>query len=640
MGGTCYAAYVLWCFFLLSVLPTTGPLRSLVSLGVLSALAGAVVLLGVGLFAMQRIAKADVSSNTRTSGLVKTALIVVPGLLLSVVVPMAISRQPPLWIDIVEPTKQEDFVAPLAITFSVEKAMQELQSQGMHGLRYTWDFDGDGKPNDDTVVPVSTGIFDRQGVFGVTVKIDLDNATSRTIATRFTIPRAVFSVSPIRPIVERPVKFSVADLLDAPESLKEIQWDFDGDNTMDETSTKPDAVHTFYNIGRYPVTAILKLANQSQVTLQRVIEVQQAPPLPFPVTLTTDPATLVGPAPLGASFRIDTNEPLREVQWNFGDNKEERGADLRRVLHSFGQTGIYPVTVKVRSASGALAELTTLVRVTDTLQLSDLRFDGTPEVTGDSGIQGEAPLTVQLTPSTNTPLVQFSWEAPDATTVSATGAALRAIYRKEGNYKLTLIAQDPEGSAMRKVFNVRVLPPAPAPLIDIRPETGVAPLKITFDGSNSFVPPNQKIAGFEWTFGDEENSVRPELGAARTEHTYRKPGEYVVQLRIVMASGEDAIAKRTIIVRRPALDACITASRLQLQVGQGVEFNSSCSTGIPSSYLWDVRSDAQPDVVLAQSPNAKYVYAFDTPGSYTVKLTVKDDWGNESSDAVSLTVTP
>ncbi len=640
VGGGIYTLYVLWCMFLLSVLPTSGPLRSLVGAGLLSAIVAAAVLLGVGFVAMQRIAKSDVSNATRTRSLIKTVAVVAPGLLLSAAVPLLISRAPPLWIDIVDPANAQDFVAPLAVTFSAESAVKELQQEGLKPIHFAWDFDADGKPNDDTVVPTSTGIFNKQGIYVVSVHIDLAGGSSRTISTRFTIPSAVFSVSPIKPIVERPVKFSVSDLLSAPESLKQIQWDFDGDGTVDETSTKPETVHTYYAVGQYAVTATLQLANQSQTTFKRQIDVEVAPPLPFPITLTSDPATLVGPAPFGASFRITTDEPLREIEWSYGDNKDERGANLKRVLHSWGVTGIYPVTVKARSASGSLAELSTLVRVTDTLQLSDLNFEGTPAMDNSDTIQGEAPLTLQLTPSTNTPLVQFSWEAPDASVFSATGAALHAIYRKEGNYKLTLVAQDPEGSAMRKVITVKVLPPAALPVIDIRPESGEAPLKITFDGSNSFVPQGEKIAGFEWTFGDEDQGTKPELGVARTEHLYVKPGEYQVQLRIVMASGADAKATRTIVIRRPALTACITASRLQLQVGQGVEFNSSCSTGIPTSYLWDVRSDTQPDVVLAQSPSAKYVYAFDSPGSYKVNLTIKDDWGNQDTKSLSITVTP
>ena len=124
------------------------------------------------------------------------------------------------------------------------------------------------------------------------------------------------------------------------------------------------------------------------------------------------------------------------------------------------------------------------------------------------------------------------------------------------------------------------------------------------------------------------------------QHTYRVPGEYVISLSIVLISGKDFSVKRTIVVRKPTLTACLTASRLTLQAGKGVEFDSSCSTGDSSSLLWDVHRDDEPDVVQAQSSDPTYVYVFEEPGDYTVTLSLKDSYGNQDKKTIAISVTP
>lgn len=641
IGIVVYVLYALWCGVLLSTLPSSNPgSTSFVDMGVLTSIIAAAGFIGFLAIAFLRISKADVSIATRKKSLIRAAVIVAPGLVLSAVVPFIISGPPPLSVEIIYPTSTADFIAPLSITFSAEKATTLLKEQGLRPIRYTWDFEGDGQPNDETVLPTSTGIFEKSGVFTVSVKIDVDGGEFRTIRRRVTIPTAVFAVSPVPTIVERPVRFSVTHLLADPKLLSEIAWDFDGDGQVDSTVKTPDVAHTYYTTGRFKVTATIKLSNQSQRTLERNVDVVESPPLPFPITLITEPATLIGPVPFGAGFRLETTEKIREVHWTFGDGKEERGASLTKVLHSFLQPGIYPVKASVRSGSGELAELTVIVKVTPTLQLGDLRFEAQPQVRNNA-LTGNVPFTVKVTPVTVIPLIQFTWEAPGAAVQTQTGNTLIATYRKEGNYQLTLIAEDPEGKALRMPIAVKANPPEADVSIDLRPTTGTAPLRVTFDASNSYIPPGQSVIGYEWKFGDETQGAEPELGLARTEHVYRLPGEYTVSVRIVLAEGKEYTAETKIVVRRPTLSACITQSRDRANAGGAIEFDaSSCGTGIPLSYLWDVRSVTSPTTVIAQSALEKYAPVFEEAGTYTITLTIKDQFGNQSVDSTSVTISP
>ncbi|TSC59019.1 MAG: Uncharacterized protein Greene041619_200 [Candidatus Peregrinibacteria bacterium Greene0416_19] len=634
-----YVGFAAWEGVLVALLPDpSGSLKQLVSVGLMSSLIGALAFIGIGLVLLNRITHSEASVRTRQVSLLKVVLTVLPGILISAAVPFLIIREPALRLEVIDPQDTAELVAPVAVTFSAANASEVMRNLGMEPMEYVWDTDADGKPNDRTVTPEFTAIYKRQGIYPVVVRVNLRDGSFRRLVRQLIIPDAVFSVAPIRPVVEKPIRFSIANLLTNPEQLKEVQWDFDGDGAADETVKAPDVAHTYFTTGRMPVTAIVLLQDDSQRTYSRTISVEVPHPLPFPVTITAEPKNLIGPVPFGAILRLETQEPVAEVSWEFGDGKEERGKDLLRAAHIFEQPGIYPVITQVRSQSGKMAELTTIVRATEVLDIPDLQFEGEPEVTG-SAVRGEVPLAVRLTPKTSLPLIQFSWETGEGFTGQATGITVQGVYRREGTFTLTLIAQNPEGKALRMPISVQVDASGAEPAIAAQPEGGTAPLTVTFDASESFIPPGKKVAGFKWFFGDEKDTS-PELGAARVQHTYKIPGEFKVRVVVVMADGKEFPAERTLVVRRPALSACVTSSRLSVQVGKGIEFDSSCSAGQPASYLWDVRSAQDPLSVLAQSPDRQYRYVFDLPGAYTVNLTITDAFGNQDQKSVSIDVTP
>lgn len=639
VGGFLYTVYVVWCFVLLSLLPSsTGQLQQLSQAGLFSCIGGAIIFVLLGVFLAQRIATSKAQSKVKVGGFIKLFLTVIPGIVISIIVPVMILR-PPTLVMLTDPSNADEFIAPLTITLSVENAVTVLKRLGQLPVQFEWDTDGDGKVNEKTAAPQITARFDKPNVYVVSVRIKMSDATIKKVSKRIIIPSAVFAIEPLHPVVEKPVRFSVEHLLTDPKLFKQVQWDFDGDGVVDETSTSPTTMHTYYGVGIRTVTAIVVFTTSTQQKLERTIEVTEPPPLPFPVTVTTEPKNLIGPPPLGVLFTITTDEPLKEVVWDFGDKKEERGADLKRVGHSYSSAGIYSTVVKVRSASGELAEITTLVRVTELLDLSDLRFEGSPAVKNNV-VSGEVPLTVQITPKTAQPLIQFSWEVPDDPNIQVADGSLNAVYRREGKYNVTLIAQGPDGSALRQPITINVLPPATQPTITVQPTTGMAPLRVTFDASETYIPPETRIAGFKWLFGDEENNEDGgELGGSLVEHTYLNPGEYSVKLTIVTADGKEFIAERTIIVRKSSLSACILPSRTQVKPGEAVQFESTCTAGTPKTYTWDVRSSVSPNIVLSEGADTSYLHVFDQIGSYVVTLTITDVENRTSTDTVTIIVT-
>ncbi len=631
--GVPYIIFFGWCLFLISVLPDPeGTFEYLISIGSMTGTVGAVALFLVAVFSFVRILRKrgtlEPVQLAMSAG--RILLVVLPGIIIGVMTPFIISAEPKLWITVTSPETLEEFIAPVAITFSLEDAVTILKRRGVQAVSYGWDFDGDGEKNEDTVLPTATAVYSRKGLYDVVVRIETNDGNDRRIILRLPIQREVFQVTPMRPIVDEPVKFSVAHLVDLPEELKEVQWDFDSDGVVDEVTSDLDTVYTFVRTGTTTVSAIVLMQNQTQQQHKREIVISEPDPLPFEVEIQTEPKILVSPSPFQTIFRVVTEEPIREVKWEFGDEKETELEGVR-VGHTFEKKGNFVVTANVKSEIGDLAKLTTLVRVVEELEIPDLTFNGKPDVDLKEGlISGEVPLTLNLTPRSSMSLVEYSWEAPDATSVGSTVNTLEAIYRRPGTYNITLLAQDPAGHAMRMPIRIEVKPPSTFVSIKMSPEGGVSPLKVRFDASETRIP-NENISGFEWLFGEEGEEGKPKQGGAAMEYTYETPGTYEVKLFARTTEGKVYDSSRTIVVRPPLLDACFRASRTQGKAPLGVKFFMNCTTGNPTDITWNFGDKTTTD---ERDP----IHVFDDPGTYSVVLKLKDKGGSVSEKTIDITV--
>jgi len=627
---TPYISYLVWSAFLLMVLPdVTGEYDRFIPPGTMAALIVAVVLIGIGIFALLRIGSAEtVTLPRRRLAAIKVIAVILPGLIASVAVPFAIRREPPLTITVVTPENAEQFIAPLSITFSVRSAVEILARRQLIPEKFIWDFEGDGKMNAETTNPEVTASYERQGQFPVSAVIALKGGDVRRLSRRLVISDAVFSVAPAQPVLDEPARLSIAHLVPRKEDLDQAEWDFDGNGEVDLVTKNLDVVHTFFAEGPTPVSVKVTLVTKAQQTYERTIDVLRSLPLPFPVEFFAEPEHLIGPSPFGGVFRVQTDEPLRVVLWSFGDGAEARG---ERVGHTFTQRGAFPVTAELRSQAGPVAKITKVVRVTEELQLADLTFSGSPEVKNNV-ISGEVPVIVDLKPRTTMPLIEFFWEVPEATTVGSTKESVQAVYRREGVYTLWLIGQDPDGRVLRKPITVEVLPPASTVTILMDPDGGTAPLTVRFDASETTIR-DEQISGFEWMFSDEPQGAAHQQGA-QVSHTFERAGTYEIIGKVFTTSGKEYSASKTIVVRAPVIDACLTASRTEGKAPLGVQFNSDCSTlGQTTTFAWDFGDGFSSD---QKNP----IHDFQQPGEYTVTLIVREGDSVSVSDPLRILVQP
>jgi hypothetical protein len=174
-------------------------MQTLVSAGLVSSVAGLAFLLLIGFLALKRIGASSASVSVKQRSLFRVIVALIPAIAASAAVPLLITREPSLPLDIVSPTTASELVAPLSVTLSAQRAVDILSKQGLKVAKFQWDTDGDGKPNDESVVPTTTVLIERQGSYSVVARIILSDSSTR-VTTKVPLA-AVFPPTPLMVIL-------------------------------------------------------------------------------------------------------------------------------------------------------------------------------------------------------------------------------------------------------------------------------------------------------------------------------------------------------------------------------------------------------------------------------------------------------
>lgn len=236
---------------------------------------------------------------------------------------------------------------------------------------YEWDFDDDGVYEEHGASPTASHVFGSSGTYPVRVRIhdnggatDVVDAPIMILATQAPVAALVASPQTTRPGV--PVTFDPAGSLD-PDlggSITSYGWDFDGDGTVDQTTTTPDpVVHTYSGFGQFTARVIVTDNDGAKTVATFLVNVQNEPPV---AALSISPSTaLTGtPITLSADGSLDPDGTIAKYEWDLDGNGslETNSGANPTIVRSFPNR--MRVTVKVRVtdndgtsavATGALA---------------------------------------------------------------------------------------------------------------------------------------------------------------------------------------------------------------------------------------------------------------------------------------------
>ncbi|UCF09845.1 MAG: PKD domain-containing protein [Candidatus Bipolaricaulota bacterium] len=172
----------------------------------------------------------------------------------------------------------------------------------------------------------------------------------------------------------------------------------------------------------------------------------------------------------------------------------------------------------------------------------------------------------------------------------------------------------------------------PLAVFTATPETGPAPLAVSFNAADS-TDPDGSISTYTWSFGDGQSGV-----GVSGMHVYANPGTYSAVLTVIDNGGDMATASKTITVTAPENAppvADISATPTSGPAPLTVSFDATGSSdpdGTVVSYSWDFEGGS-----TGTGPTATRIYL--AAGSYVVILTVTDDDGATDTETVTIDVT-
>ena len=247
---------------------------------------------------------------------------------------------------------------------------------------------------------------------------------------------------------------------------------------------------------------------------------------------------------------------------------------------------------------------------------------------------GLAPLTVQLDGSgsfdNDGSIVSYAWSWADQT---ATTATTTATFETPGTYTVTLKVTDDKGAVGSSEVTITVTAPdnvLPTAVAKADPITGVAPLTVSIDGTESS-DPDGEIVSYAWTWSTGTTDV------ATGEIVLETAGEYALVLTVTDNRGGTATDTVVVTVTEQGAQppvAVAAATPLSGNALLDVQFDGSGSTdpdGQIVSYVW-----TWADGGSVTGVDATFVFS---AGVYDVTLTVTDDFGNTATDVVRITAT-
>ena len=240
---------------------------------------------------------------------------------------------------------------------------------------YEWDLDNNGTyETDGGTQKTIQYTFPSSGSYTVGLRVTDNLGATSTFTKTFIAtdaPTVVANVSATEVRPNTPVTFDPTGSSDADGSVVLYEWDFDGDGTVDQTTTSPTPVsHSYATVGVYNATLIIT-DNQGAKSV-KVIPISVINKAPVGVITVNPTAAKTGqPVQFDASGSYDPDGTVVRYEWDLDGNgtfETDTGATPRvsrtypnrihatvrvRVTDNDGATGVGTAALVVDPTSGS-----------------------------------------------------------------------------------------------------------------------------------------------------------------------------------------------------------------------------------------------------------------------------------------------
>jgi PKD repeat protein len=516
-------------------------------------------------------------------------------------------------------------IAPYAVSFDGSGSSDPDGSI----VSYFWDL-GNGRT---ATGPTASANYTSPGTYTVTLTVT-DNQGATGTATREIVvtgaanlpPTAVIRTVSVAGTIPLTVNLSGSNSTDPDGTIVSYAWDLGNGQTA--TGASVQAIYT--EAGTYTVTLTVTDDKGAQSSQTLTIEVSEDSNIAPSAEFTADPIS--GTAPLTVAFdgseSSDVDGTIASYAWTFGNGQSGSGATPPPVTYTL--PGTYTATLTVtdnKGATGSVSQAITVNRPPNQVPVANI--SATPS-------SGSAPLLVQMSSAGSSDadgaITSYFWNFGNGTT--STSPNPQAVYNTAGTFSVSLTVTDNDGASAVRSTTVAVSPAniAPVPVISATPLTGSAPLLVNVNGAGS-TDADGSIVSYAWNFGNGETAT-----GALAQTTYTTPGSYVIRLTVTDNRGASRSTTTTVVAGttnvRPiaVLSALPTSGPAPLLV-QVSSAGSNDPDGSITSFAWDFGNGQTATGTQSQ-------ITYNTPGTYTIRLTVTDNKGATTSATETVVVDP
>lgn len=231
----------------------------------------------------------------------------------------------------------------------------------------------------------------------------------------------------------------------------------------------------------------------------------------------------------GVNTAYPNNDPVIERKWKFGDGDSLLG-NVQNPTHLYAQTGTYNVCLKIKTQSGCVSDFCKVLTIVNPAATACIpAFTYVPQSTLLSfnssmsmGANGDS-------------IISRRWTWGDST-VALTGNIVspQHQYAQPGSYSVCLTIKTASGceKTICKLVTATNINSACVPqFLSQR----IAPKKVEFNSSMSWVAANDSIIERKWRFGDGTSILTGNL--VSVQHEYPTTGVYTACLYIKTALG-------------------------------------------------------------------------------------------------------
>ena len=424
-------------------------------------------------------------------------------------------------------------------------------------------------------------------------------------------------------------------------------WDF-GDG---QSGTGPALTHVFQSEGRFTVVLTMTDARSNENKREALVVINNTRPT---ANVEVDPTS--GPAPLAVNFdaseSLDPNGQIISQGWNFGDPISGTGADTTdlKTSHTYAAEGTYTATLTLTDNNFDTTVYAVAINVLPPLNAPVIKLSTTPPFVEEEDrkvVTGIKPLAVRFSAADSTDdgqVVSYDWDYGDGDKPES-GKIVNHSFKENGTYKVTVRLKDNDDNVSEdyiyvQVGNPRQLPKAVISSNPPPPEKGALegdfPFTVAFNGESS-TDVDGTIVAYDWDFGDGTEKI----SGQRVEHTFTRAGQFTVSLIVTDNENQNSLPTSMIVkVKAPTLQKPIIQITTDPATPSGnvpftISFDASGSfsaNGNIISYEWDF-GDATKII-----GNARVSHTYNSPGVYTLELTVRDTANQTAEQTMAIAV--